>query len=155
MIKLYFRPLQDESFLSKTEVLSLFGNIQDIYSFQQEFLQSLEEAVEGDLESMNSCSQLKVRNIIRQNIWGVGSWYFILDIFSNWWLFLLYFRTCYCQLLAPLSITQTTLSCIAYFVLVIPRLKKLCIQVSRDKMCTESIVIKLSKRNKIQHRKNG
>ena len=62
MIKLYFRPLQDESFLSKTEVLSLFGNIQDIYSFQQEFLQSLEEAVEGDLESMNSCSQLKVRD---------------------------------------------------------------------------------------------
>ena len=61
MIKLYFQPLQDESFLSKTEVLSLFGNIQDIYSFQQEFLQSLEEAIEGELDSLNTSSQLKVR----------------------------------------------------------------------------------------------
>ena len=60
MIKLYFQPLQDESFLSKTEVLSLFGNIQDIYSFQQEFLQSLEEAIEGELDSLNTSSQLKV-----------------------------------------------------------------------------------------------
>ena len=62
MIKLYFQPLQEESFLSKTEVLSLFGNIQDIYSFQQEFLQSLEEAIEGDLDSLNTSSQIKVRN---------------------------------------------------------------------------------------------
>ena len=88
MIKLYFRPLQDESFLSKTEVLSLFGNIQDIYSFQQEFLQSLEEAVEGDLESMNSCSQLKVRDIIRQRICGVDfftdtKYFFSLIIIST------------------------------------------------------------------------
>ena len=65
MIKLYFQPLQEESFLSKTEVISLFGNIQDIYSFQQEFLQSLEEAVEqeGDLDSPTTSSQMKVRNI--------------------------------------------------------------------------------------------
>ena len=65
MIKLYFQPLQEESFLSRTEVISLFGNIQDIYSFQQEFLQSLEEAVEqeGDLESTITSNQMKVRNI--------------------------------------------------------------------------------------------
>ena len=65
MIKLYFQPLQEESFLSKTEVISLFGNIQDIYSFQQEFLQSLEEAVEqeGDLDSPTTSNQMKVRNI--------------------------------------------------------------------------------------------
>ena len=63
MIKLYFQPLQEESFLSKTEVLSLFGNIQDIYSFQQEFLQSLEEAVEheGNLDALITSNQLKVR----------------------------------------------------------------------------------------------
>ena len=62
MIKLYFQPLQDASFLSKTEVTSLFGNIQDIHSFQQEFLQSMEEAVEqeGDLESIATPKQLKV-----------------------------------------------------------------------------------------------
>ena len=68
MIKLYFQPLQDESFLSKTEVLSLFGNIQDIYSFQQEFLQSLEDAIEGDLESLDTSSQLKVRYIIMEQL---------------------------------------------------------------------------------------
>ena len=63
MIKLYFQPLQEESFLSKTEVLSLFGNIQDIYSFQQRFLQSLEEAIDGDLDSLNTSMQLKVKMI--------------------------------------------------------------------------------------------
>ena len=65
MIKLYFQPLQDESFLSKTEVLSLFGNIQDIYSFQQEFLKSLEEAIEdeGTLDSLIAYNQIKVKYI--------------------------------------------------------------------------------------------
>ena len=63
MIKLYFQPLQEESFLSKTEVLSLFGNIQDIYSFQQRFLQSLEDAIDGDLDSLNTSMQLKVKMI--------------------------------------------------------------------------------------------
>ena len=59
--------------------------------------------------------------------------------------FFLNFRTCYCQLPAPLSITQTILSCIACFVLAIPRLKKLCIQVSlKYKICVLNREIKYS-----------
>lgn len=77
MIKLYFQPLQEESFLSKMEVISLFGNIQDIYSFQQEFLQSLEEAVEheGNLDALITSNQLKVRiffYFLNSNVYIMG-----------------------------------------------------------------------------------
>ena len=80
MIKLYFQPLQDESFLSKTEVLSLFGNIQDIYSFQQEFLQSLEEAIEGELDSLNTSSQLKVCYLFSIPISIFGAFLILLKV---------------------------------------------------------------------------
>ena len=88
MIKVYFQPLHEESFLSKTEVLSLFGNIQDIYSFQQEFLQSLEEAIEGDLDSLNSSNQLKVMHHVlihfllnygKKNLYSIFSMPFYID----------------------------------------------------------------------------
>ena len=63
MIKLYLEPLQEESFMSESEVTSLFGNIQEIFSFQREFLQALEEAVESDsnapVSSLDSPKQLK------------------------------------------------------------------------------------------------
>ena len=62
MIKLYLEPLQEESFMSESEVTSLFGNIQEIYEFQREFLQALEDAVDQDqpFSSLDTPKQLKV-----------------------------------------------------------------------------------------------
>ena len=38
-MKTYLEPLKKETFLSNTEINALFGNIQEIYGFQQQFLQ--------------------------------------------------------------------------------------------------------------------
>ncbi|ESO93240.1 hypothetical protein LOTGIDRAFT_232689 [Lottia gigantea] len=45
----YLEPLREETFLTTNEINQLFGNIQEIVVFQQQFLQSLEEAI--DLEN--------------------------------------------------------------------------------------------------------
>ncbi|XP_050393235.1 protein still life, isoform SIF type 1 isoform X3 [Patella vulgata] len=45
----YLEPLREETFLTSNEISQLFGNIQEIVVFQQQFLQSLEEAI--DLEN--------------------------------------------------------------------------------------------------------
>lgn len=46
----YLIPLQSATFLTSGEIQQLFGNIQEIVTFQQQFLISLEEAIqlEGD-----------------------------------------------------------------------------------------------------------
>ena len=45
-MKTYLEPLKKETFLSNTEINALFGNIQEIFGFQQQFLQTLENALE-------------------------------------------------------------------------------------------------------------
>jgi len=41
-------PLKQETFLSVEDIERLFGNIQEIVQFQQQFLHSLEQAVEQE-----------------------------------------------------------------------------------------------------------
>ena len=64
MIKLYLEPLQDEALMSESELASLFGNIQEIYEFQREFLQALEDAIDHQdqpLDTLETPKQIKVR----------------------------------------------------------------------------------------------
>ncbi|KAL1514140.1 hypothetical protein ABEB36_003448 [Hypothenemus hampei] len=42
----YLEPLKKETFLSNAEINALFGNIQEIVTFQRQFLRNLEEAIE-------------------------------------------------------------------------------------------------------------
>lgn len=58
----YMEPLKHESFLSENEYSSLFGNLPEIYAFQSQFLQNLEEALdlEPDLNTYEHISQFKV-----------------------------------------------------------------------------------------------
>ena len=62
-MKTYLEPLKKETFLSNTEINALFGNIQEIFGFQQQFLQTLENALETEAQFLNldSPSQFKVR----------------------------------------------------------------------------------------------
>ena len=63
MIKLYLEPLQEESFMLESEITSLFGNIQEIYAFQREFLHALEEAVEsGDVATAAAAAAAAANN---------------------------------------------------------------------------------------------
>ena len=66
MIKSYLEPLQEESFMSESEVNNLFGNIQEIYEFQREFLQALEDTVLDQVQPMETVEthkQIKVEKI--------------------------------------------------------------------------------------------
>ena len=62
-MKTYLEPLKKETFLSNTEINALFGNIQEIFGFQQQFLQTLENALETEAQFLNldSPAQFKVR----------------------------------------------------------------------------------------------
>lgn len=44
----YLEPLKKETFLSNAEINALFGNIQEIVTFQRQFLQNLEEALDAE-----------------------------------------------------------------------------------------------------------
>ncbi|XP_049865888.1 protein still life, isoform SIF type 1 isoform X7 [Pectinophora gossypiella] len=46
LLENYLEPLKKETFLSNAEINALFGNIQEIVTFQRQFLQNLEEALE-------------------------------------------------------------------------------------------------------------
>ncbi|XP_070499233.1 protein still life, isoforms C/SIF type 2 isoform X2 [Chironomus tepperi] len=46
LLEYYLEPLKRETFLSNAEITALFGNIQEIVTFQRQFLQNLEEALE-------------------------------------------------------------------------------------------------------------
>ena len=65
LIKTYLEPLkeEEEALLTSAEMDSLFGNIQEIYRFQQRFLGALEEALEAEprLHQLHSQAQFKVR----------------------------------------------------------------------------------------------
>lgn len=68
LLEYYLEPLKRENFLSYAEITALFGNIQEIFTFQRQFLQNLEEALElePDFHRFDHSSQFKVsflRNI--------------------------------------------------------------------------------------------
>lgn len=57
-------PLKRETFLSNAEIMALFGNIQEIVTFQRQFLQNLEEALElePDFHKYDHSSHFRVKN---------------------------------------------------------------------------------------------
>lgn len=66
LLENYLEPLKKETFLSAAEIGALFGNIQEIVSFQRQFLQNLEEALKMELEfnKFDRPSQFKVMKIV-------------------------------------------------------------------------------------------
>ncbi|KAK6621011.1 hypothetical protein RUM43_011314 [Polyplax serrata] len=50
LLENYLKPLKKETFLSNAEINALFGNIQEIVTFQRLFLQNLEESLELEPE---------------------------------------------------------------------------------------------------------
>lgn len=62
LLEYYLEPLKRETFLSNAEITALFGNIQEIFTFQRQFLQNLEEALElePDFHRFEHSSQFKV-----------------------------------------------------------------------------------------------
>lgn len=62
LLENYLEPLKRETFLSNAEITALFGNIQEIVTFQRQFLQNLEEAleIEPDFHRFEHSSQFKV-----------------------------------------------------------------------------------------------
>lgn len=64
LLENYLEPLKKETFLSNAEINALFGNIQEIVTFQRQFLQNLEEALElePDFHKFEHSSQFKVRS---------------------------------------------------------------------------------------------
>lgn len=64
LLENYLEPLKRETFLSMAEITTLFGNIQEIVTFQRQFLQNLEEALElePDFHKFDHPSQFKVKN---------------------------------------------------------------------------------------------
>ncbi|XP_063702162.1 protein still life, isoform SIF type 1-like isoform X3 [Culicoides brevitarsis] len=61
LLEHYLEPLKRETFLSNAEIAALFGNIQEIFNFQRQFLQNLEEALElePDFHKFDHSSQFK------------------------------------------------------------------------------------------------
>ncbi|XP_044267189.1 protein still life, isoform SIF type 1 isoform X4 [Tribolium madens] len=61
LLENYLEPLKKETFLSNAEINALFGNIQEIVTFQRQFLQNLEEALdlEPDFHKFEYSSQFK------------------------------------------------------------------------------------------------
>ncbi len=64
LLEHYLEPLKRETFLSNAEITALFGNIQEIVTFQRQFLQNLDEALElePDFHKFDHSSQFKVGN---------------------------------------------------------------------------------------------
>ncbi|XP_071556156.1 protein still life, isoform SIF type 1 isoform X5 [Temnothorax nylanderi] len=61
LLENYLEPLKRETFLSNAEINALFGNIQEIVTFQRQFLQNLDHAIEMevDFNSFDHPSQFK------------------------------------------------------------------------------------------------
>lgn len=68
LLDYYLEPLKRETFLSHAEIATLFGNIQEIVTFQRQFLQNLEEALElePDFHKFDQTCQFKVRERERE-----------------------------------------------------------------------------------------
>lgn len=67
LLENYLEPLKRETFLSNAEITALFGNIQEIVTFQRQFLQNLEEAleIEPDFHRFEHSSQFKVSYLVK------------------------------------------------------------------------------------------
>lgn len=65
LLENYLEPLKRETFLSNAEINALFGNIQEIVTFQRQFLQNLDHAIEmeADFNNFDHPSQFKVANL--------------------------------------------------------------------------------------------
>ncbi|XP_033199367.1 guanine nucleotide exchange factor still life isoform X5 [Bombus vancouverensis nearcticus] len=61
LLENYLEPLKRETFLSNAEINALFGNIQEIVTFQRQFLQNLDHAIEmeADFNNFDHPSQFK------------------------------------------------------------------------------------------------
>ncbi|XP_044575823.1 protein still life, isoform SIF type 1 isoform X4 [Cotesia glomerata] len=61
LLENYLEPLKRETFLSNAEINALFGNIQEIVTFQRQFLQNLDHAIEmeADFNNFDHSSQFK------------------------------------------------------------------------------------------------
>ncbi|KAH8365663.1 hypothetical protein KR093_003169 [Drosophila rubida] len=64
LLEHYLEPMKRETFLSNAEINALFGNIHEIVTFQRQFLQNLEEALELEPEfnKFEHCGQF--RNVL-------------------------------------------------------------------------------------------
>lgn len=87
LLENYLEPLKRETFLSNAEITALFGNIQEIVTFQRQFLQNLEEAleIEPDFHRFDHSSQFKVSAAIQQN-WNEKKklkWLLLLSSMQN------------------------------------------------------------------------
>lgn len=69
LLENYLEPLKKETFLSSVEINALFGNIHEIVTFQRQFLENLEEAIdlEPDFHKFEHSSQFKVRVAIQSD----------------------------------------------------------------------------------------
>ena len=86
-MKTYLEPLKKETFLSNTEINALFGNIQEIFGFQQQFLQTLENALETEAQFLNldSPSQFKVGYlIISSPLWLFVTYIIVEPLLYTW-----------------------------------------------------------------------
>lgn len=70
LLENYLEPLKRETFLSNAEINALFGNIQEIVTFQRQFLQNLDHAIEmeADFSNFDHPSQFKVREIEEERV---------------------------------------------------------------------------------------
>ncbi|XP_043065567.1 protein still life, isoforms C/SIF type 2 isoform X4 [Drosophila bipectinata] len=64
LLEHYLEPMKRETFLSNAEINALFGNIHEIVTFQRQFLQNLEEALdlEPEFNKFEHCGQF--RNVL-------------------------------------------------------------------------------------------
>eukprot|EP00106_Octopus_bimaculoides_P006780 XP_014774222.1 PREDICTED: protein still life, isoform SIF type 1-like isoform X6 [Octopus bimaculoides] len=67
LIERYLNPLKAETLLTSDEIMQLFGNIQEIVQFQEQFLQSLEEAIElgGDFFTLDDPKKFRDEELRR------------------------------------------------------------------------------------------
>ncbi|VVC99512.1 unnamed protein product, partial [Leptidea sinapis] len=69
LLENYLEPLKRETFLSNAEINALFGNIQEIVTFQRQFLQNLEEALEAE----PNFNHFEFLNQFKNVLFAVGS----------------------------------------------------------------------------------
>ncbi|XP_049313945.1 protein still life, isoforms C/SIF type 2 isoform X2 [Bactrocera dorsalis] len=64
LLEHYLEPMKRETFLSNAEINALFGNIHEIVTFQRQFLQNLEEALELEPDFHNFEHSSQFRNVL-------------------------------------------------------------------------------------------
>ncbi|XP_041976629.1 protein still life, isoform SIF type 1 isoform X3 [Aricia agestis] len=69
LLENYLEPLKRETFLSNAEINALFGNIQEIVTFQRQFMQNLEEALEAE----PNFNHLEFSNQFKNVLFAVGN----------------------------------------------------------------------------------